>query len=209
LRRGAIIALTIPLLIALVAVEAGGLELDAYCRVTKVIDGDTFKCVILESPSGLVRVGLEYRVRLADINAPELRPVPEEGAVEALRALEDLVGGRVVALDIDDIKAFDRYGRVVAVVMAPHNETHLVNVNRLLVERGLARLWEHENEWRLLETPLYVPSPGEEGGQVDSGDFAEPQEPLSMPRELIRAMLPPLVVVIAVALVLSRILRKR
>ena len=143
----------------LAALASQALEVDAYCFVERVVDGDTFWCRVeelLDASLGL-REGESYRVRLADINAPELRPEPEPGALEATRALSSLTLGEAVALDIDDVGVTDRYGRLVAVVIAYHNETHGVNVNKLLVAQGLAKVWEHDNEWILEETPLYIP----------------------------------------------------
>ena len=145
----------------LVSYGQSGLEVDASCIVTRVIDGDTFSCIISEVYStGLddLGPGMEARVRLADINAPELRPEPEPGAVEATSMLSSLLRNGTVYLDIDDVYVFDRYGRIVAVVLAPYNGSHLVNVNLMLVYRGLAEVWEHDNEWVISETPLYVPA---------------------------------------------------
>ncbi|MEB3787224.1 MAG: hypothetical protein GSR78_00550, partial [Desulfurococcales archaeon] len=78
-------------------------------------------------------------------------------------------------LDIDDVYVFDRYGRIIAVVLAPYNSSHLVNVNLMLVSRGLAEVWEHDNEWVISETPLYVPAsliPGR-APDYDVGDSRE------------------------------------
>ncbi len=143
----------------LAALASQALEVDAYCFVERVVDGDTLWCRIeklLDTSLGL-REGESYRVRLADINAPELRPEPEPGALESTRVLSRLTLGEAVALDIDDVSVTDRYGRLVAIVIAYHNETHGVNVNKLLVAQGLAKVWEHDNEWILEETPLYIP----------------------------------------------------
>ncbi|MEB3787217.1 MAG: thermonuclease family protein, partial [Desulfurococcales archaeon] len=140
---------------ALAAYGQPGLEVDASCIVTRVIDGDTFSCILSEVYStGLegLRPGMEARVRLADINAPELRPEPEPGAVKATSMLSSLLQNETVYLDIDDMYVFDRYGRIVAVALVPYNGTHLVNVNLLLVSRGLAEVWEHDNEWVISET---------------------------------------------------------
>jgi endonuclease YncB( thermonuclease family) len=116
-------------------------EINATCTVTYVIDGDTFDC---ES------VG---RVRLDDINAPEL---DQTGGQEAKNALRELVLYKRVYLDIDDLEPRDKYGRVVAVVYVRFNETHLLNVNKWLVEKGYAEIWDFNNEsnpskWRLYE----------------------------------------------------------
>lgn len=161
----------------LVSYGQSGLEVDASCIVTRVIDGDTFSCIISEVYSaglGGLGPGMEARVRLADINAPELRPEPEPGAVDATSMLSSLLRNGTVYLDVDDVYVFDRYGRIVAVVLAPYNDSHLVNVNLMLVYRGLAEVWEHDNEWIISETPLYAPTsliPGHTSiNDADSGD---------------------------------------
>ncbi len=132
------------------------LEVDALCYVYRVVDGDTLWCKLVEISEKFAGLGPELKVRLADVNAPELRPEREPGALEAMERLGELVYEKTVALDIDDRGITDRYGRVVAIVLAPWNDTHWVNVNLLLVREGLARIWEHDNEWRLVDTPLFV-----------------------------------------------------
>lgn len=157
-----VLVLVLPLSIVLHMVASpalavdGGIEADVSCRVVKVVDGDTLNCIVRSVSAPQLGLGGELRVRLADINAPELRPRAEPGGREAYEFLLNLVSGRIVVLDVDDKHVFDKYGRVVAILLAPHNETHWVNVNLLMVERGLARVWEHDNQWRLMETPLYV-----------------------------------------------------
>ena len=147
-------------------------EIDCSCRVSKVIDGDTVRCVILEVYSrGLsLEEGKEYKVRLADVNAPELRPEPEPGSIEATERLRDLVEGRVVYLDVDDVNVVDRYGRLVAILLVPYNSTHLVNVNKLLIQEGHAKIWEHNNEWLINMTLLYIPWPSMDSEPPNSRD---------------------------------------
>ena len=94
-------------------VYADPFEVDATCDVYRVVDGDTFDCF----PVG--------RVRLADINAPELNT---PGGPEAKKALTGLVLYKRVYLDVDDRYVMDRYNRVVAVAYVRYNETHLLNV---------------------------------------------------------------------------------
>jgi endonuclease YncB( thermonuclease family) len=66
-------------------------------KVTKVIDGDTFKTASRKNP-----------VRLANVDAPEKG---ERGAAAATRALRQLIAGEAVSVDT---VARDRYGRSVA-----------------------------------------------------------------------------------------------
>jgi len=130
---------------------------DALAVVVRVVDGDTFRATITcvsGAFSGRISVGTEYRVRLADINAPELGTVEGE---RARRALESLIQGRTVLLDVDGVDVFDRYGRIIAVAYIEYNETHLLNINKWLVEEGHARVWDHPNEFNPGAWKLHKP----------------------------------------------------
>jgi micrococcal nuclease len=130
---------------------------DALAVVVRVVDGDTFRARITcvsGAFSGRISVGTEYRVRLADVNAPELGTVEGE---RARRALESLIQGRTVMLDVDSVDVFDRYGRIIAVAYIEYNETHLLNINKWLVEEGYARVWDHPNEFNPGTWKLYKP----------------------------------------------------
>ena len=122
------------------------LEIDAITTVTNIIDGDTFDSLL-------------GRVRLADINAPEL---DEPGGYEAKNALTSLILNRVVYLDIDDIYGTDPYGRIVAVVYVRYNSTHLLNVNKWLLDNGYAVIADYPNEFNPYLWRLYVRYPIEE-----------------------------------------------
>jgi endonuclease YncB( thermonuclease family) len=130
---------------------------DALAVVVRVVDGDTFRVRITcvsGAFSGRVSVGTEYRVRLADVNAPELGTVEGE---RARRALESLIQGRTVLLDVDGVDVFDKYGRIIAVAYIEYNETHVLNINKWLVEEGYARVWDHPNEFNPGTWKLYKP----------------------------------------------------
>jgi len=71
--------------------------------------------------------------------------------------VKGLCEGKVVYLDIDDFHIIDQYGRIVAVVYIPYNETHRVNLNQLLLKEGYAEANEYPNEFNpdvWLESPL-------------------------------------------------------
>ncbi len=156
---------------AVASVPAEALEVDAVARVTRVVDGDTIRVVILEDLPGppSLEEGVEYRVRLADINAPEINT--REG-VEARQALYTLAPpGTRVYLDIDDPTPYDKYGRLEAVVLVEAGEG-LVNVNAWLVANGYAKVWDHDNEfnpkeWRTTE-PLQAPREDKEDKQAEN-----------------------------------------
>jgi len=110
--------------------------------VTTVIDGDTIE---------IEDVG---RIRFADIDAHELDTEEGKAAKEYVKGLCE---GKEVYLDIDDFHIIDKYGRIVAVVYSPYNETHRVNINQLLLIEGYAEAREYHNEFNpavWMESPL-------------------------------------------------------
>ena len=135
------------------SVHGESFEVDVKARVYKVIDGDTFDAF----PVG--------RVRLADVNAPELS---EAGGLEAKQALYKLVYGREVYLDVDDKYVMDRYHRIVAVAYVRANATHLLNVNEWLVTNGYAEVRDYPNEFDPRSWTLYVyyPEKAEESSRT-------------------------------------------
>ncbi len=130
--RSLFILLVMLLLIVPPTTAAPRWEINATVFVTSVIDGDTF----VADPVG--------SVRLADIDAPE---VGELGAEEATAHLSSLVYHKRVYLDVDDLYGRDVYGRVVAVVYAQHNATHLLNVNQELLQAGMVEVTDFPNEF--------------------------------------------------------------
>lgn len=149
--------------------EGSSYGLEVYGTVIKVIDGDTIYVRVLEVYKGryLYFNGTTIRVRLADINAPELGTPEGE---EAKRALTALVYGRSVYLDIDDLYVNDRYGRVVAVVYMPVNSTHLLNINLWLVVNGYAEVRDYQNEFNPSSWNLYIPLAAKNASQVMTMD---------------------------------------
>ncbi|MCX8196114.1 MAG: thermonuclease family protein [Acidilobaceae archaeon] len=118
------------------------------------MDGDTIEVEILEVRKDRYRDLIGTRkVRLADINAPELSTPEGQKSKEFLASM---LAGKEVLLDVDDVKVTDRYNRIVAVVLLQHNATHYLNVNAFLVEMGYATVWDHENEFNPAAWRLYV-----------------------------------------------------
>ncbi len=130
-----------PFLVVIIAVSlttSSSTTFDHCGVVTRVVDGDT-----------LYVSGLPERVRLADIDAPELGTAGGEAAKAALAGLAE---GRRICLDID---GRDRYGRYVAVAYLDHNETHWLNVNQWLAANGHAEYRDYPNQFHP-PWPLYV-----------------------------------------------------
>jgi endonuclease YncB( thermonuclease family) len=149
LRVSALCVLIVALLVLGVASplsSSPGVEIDVIAVVKRVIDGDTFDAF----PVG--------RVRLADIDAPELGTA--EGEASRI-ALERLILGKTVYLDVDDLYVIDRYNRVVAVAYIRYNDTHLLNVNKWLVDNGYARVVDYPNEFKPSAWTLYIYFPKE------------------------------------------------
>ena len=72
------------------------------------------------------------RIRLVGVNAPE---VGEPGYQKAKDFVKSKCLGKVVGLDIDDAKHYDKYGRILAVVYAGDT-----NINAELLKRGYAEV---------------------------------------------------------------------
>ncbi|MEM2444867.1 MAG: thermonuclease family protein [Sulfolobales archaeon] len=124
------------------------LEIDAVCDVYHVVDGDTFDCF----PIG--------RVRLADINAPELETL--EG-LEAKQALTNTINsyGPKAYIDVDDVYVKDSYNRLVVTAYLRYNDTHLLNINKWLLQNGYAELVDYRNEFNPSTWELYVYYPSQ------------------------------------------------
>jgi endonuclease YncB( thermonuclease family) len=129
-------------------VYASSGEIDGVAVVTSVHDGDTFRLDRMVKGSDTVR--------LADVNASELgQPL----SIEARDYLSELVYGKTVYLDIDDVYIYDYLGtgeRLVCVAYVDHNSSHYVNVNKALMVEGLAEIKEYDNEFNATTWTLYV-----------------------------------------------------
>ncbi len=135
---------------------------EASAIVVKVIDGDTVEVDVIEVYKGkfLELKGKREKIRLADINAPELGTVEGE---ESKRFLAELLPRWVqVYVDIDDVNVRDRYGRIVAVIYKPVNSTHAVNVNMLLVVENMANIVDYKNGFDPQKWQLHVEIAGRE-----------------------------------------------
>lgn len=131
------------------------IEVDACGAIYNVVDGDTFDAF----PLG--------RVRLADINAPEIDTLEGAAARDALANLSSKYGPRVY-LDVDDVYVMDRYNRIVAVAYLRYNSTHLLNINKWLLEGGYAEASDYKNEFDPRGWQLYLYHPDDLCREVDT-----------------------------------------
>ena len=115
--------------------------------VLRVIDGDT---IVVLCDKGLNNYSV-MKLRLAGIDAPELRP--RAGSTESKEAekllgakatarLEELVGGREVMIKTEKTGKFGRY---LASVYPPASEK---SANDVLLEEGLAVVYGEKRPWR-------------------------------------------------------------
>ena len=120
-------------------------EIDLTSTAIYIVDGDTF-----DISSG-------DRIRLADIDCPERG---HSGFYEATNALSNLIYGKTVYLDIDDLYVYDTVGsRLVCLVYVEYDSTHYLNVNKALLEYGFAYIDDYPNEFDPLTWKLLVPKP--------------------------------------------------
>ncbi|AMQ18710.1 thermonuclease family protein [Thermococcus peptonophilus] len=153
MRRAGIMLVSLVVFILLSLGFVSAYEFQAYGKVTRVVDGDT---LWFYSYYGY-RAGESFKVRFADINAPEIYTPEGQESKAALEWLFDNYG-HYVYLDVDDVYETDHYGRVVAVVYLPFwYYGYALNVNEWLVESGYASIWDHYNEFNPYTWSLWVP----------------------------------------------------
>ncbi len=103
-----------------VVLLAGCSRLPKTAVVRYVVDGDT---IVLDSGE---------KVRYLGIDTPEIYPTPQPWAREAHRYNEQLVGGKKIKLEYDEVVR-DKYGRLLAYVWVGKEM-----VNTALLKEGLA-----------------------------------------------------------------------
>ena len=99
-------------------------------KVTRVIDGDT---VVVDVDLGFFVTLRDQTLRLAKVNAPELKGKTAEEGAKSKEALRQLVEGKDVVLRTYK-SGNDKYGRILAEVFVGDK-----NVNDWLVTEGLAK----------------------------------------------------------------------
>lgn len=108
-------------------------------KVASVYDGDTIHADI---DLGLTIWLHKTKLRLARINAPEIRGVEREAGLKARDFLKNLILNKDVLIEtIKDRKG--KYGRYLAEIWLKDGSGEYINVNDLLVEKGLAQYHEY------------------------------------------------------------------
>jgi len=134
-----LISILLALLLMPLVLAAPG---EAYGNVTNDTaadgDGDTIYVQIQGCNN---RIG-NITVRLADVDSPE-RDTTE--GKDSSNYTSQVLSGRFVSLDLDDVTGKDRYCRWVAVVFFQEQDGTLANFNRMLVESGHACIWDFKN----------------------------------------------------------------
>jgi len=134
--------------ILLLTHQAVGAKYDVF--VNRVIDGDTFDAVI-------INLGFPVRIRLADIDAFELRrdkhslrqqKETHKSAKEAIalakdakQFLEQQIGQKVICVEINTSKPTGVYGRYIATVwpvICERLDSDTISINRALLKNKLA-----------------------------------------------------------------------
>ena len=122
------------ILLFFIAIASGAPD-EASGRVVLVTDGDTFDVEIMEH-DGRIREDT-IRVRLADLDAPEL--YGERACKEGEWARDytySWLMDNIVTLDIDDVNGQDEYGRWITVCYLEDGR----NFNKMLVDSGNATI---------------------------------------------------------------------
>ena len=131
-------------MLLIVSLSAGAPD-EAYGRVIKVIDGDTFDVTLEDYNSSQVSEDV-IRIRLADIDTPEVRgPKTCEAGKEASAYTRTWLLSNYVFLDLDDKTGKDPYGRWVAVVYLAEDSKPGRNFNKQLVDSGHAVIEDFNN----------------------------------------------------------------
>jgi len=119
--------------------------------VLRIIDGDTIVCL---RDLGTHKYDV-LKVRLAGVDAPEMRPrvgTPAERAAEKVLAaaaterLIDLVGDREIVIRTEKT---GKYGRWLAHLFIPGSQTE--TANQILLDEGLAVVYGTPRPWRAAE----------------------------------------------------------
>jgi endonuclease YncB( thermonuclease family) len=104
-------------------VLAASISIDETATVTAVIDGSSFS------------INSGKTIKLAGIDTPQSG---QPGFSEAKNYLTNMVQGKTVYLDIDNLATTDQYGRFMSVAYIDFNSSHYENVNMAMIVNNYA-----------------------------------------------------------------------
>lgn len=139
-------------------------------EVTEVYDGDT---ITINLDLGLSMWRTNQKIRLWKINAPEVRGPEREEGLRVRDFVRDLILGKPVLIrTILDKHGADRtgkYGRLLGEVLVEGEAGESINVNQLLLDRGLVKPMTEEGSLeRAVARQIACPYCGETR-QVEAG----------------------------------------
>lgn len=108
-------------------------EFKAMLDIDSVYDGDTVSDVRVDLGFG---ASITVDVRLANINAPELRSPTKVEGLAARDYLRGLLSGHPFV--ILKVLKREKYGRALAIVYVPQSDGTLLDVNKAMVDAGHA-----------------------------------------------------------------------
>lgn len=143
-RPGSVLLLAV-LLLAMLSSAVFAASDESYGIVTNILDGDTFD-VAIEKSDPRITSSVE-RIRLADVNSPEM---DTEGGLAARDFTYAVLMNKRVFLDIDDASGNGRdpYGRLVCVAYLAGVYGRPINkpsFNQMLVDSGYAEIDDFTN----------------------------------------------------------------
>ncbi len=131
------------LVLFLIPLVAGAPD-EAMGRVTRVVDGDTIDVALQEHDNRIIEDLI--RVRLADIDTPEVRgPKACAAGKDASAYTKTWLLSNYIFLDLDNKTGKDPYGRWVAVVYLSEDGKPGRNFNKMLVDSGNAIIEDFKN----------------------------------------------------------------
>jgi micrococcal nuclease len=104
--------------------------------VMRIVDGDT---IIVDIDLGFGVWLREQSVRLAKINAPEIRGATREAGLVAKDFLSKLILNKWVQIRTE--KGDDKYGRWLATILIEEDK-NLIDINSKMVAEGHAKLYK-------------------------------------------------------------------
>ena len=101
--------------------------------VMRVVDGDT---IIVDIDLGFGVWLREQSIRMANINAPEIRGVLREKGLESKKFLEHIILNKWVTIKTEKDRK-GKYGRWIATVLL-EEDNNLIDINRRMIAEGHA-----------------------------------------------------------------------